>query len=1499
MSESSSACKHDSLYSHSESTPPLPLLPEEPPTPSLKVLFSFLTPRRKLVLLTPAIASSITAGAIAPFMTYVVGRSFNAFAAFPLAPNPPQSAKDELLHDVGLAALQLIALGAGALVMSSVTSSLWIWTGEHNVVQLRRQVYCSVVRKEIEWFDRRAGDSSGVQDTSNDAPVGAGGLMAKFARETDDVRTASSLACGQLVQYLTTTLTSLVLAFYWSPLLTLVILSALPFLILIQGFSQAFVSPRIAHERRLLARAASLVTRACTHIGAVKSSNAQSHESSLLARISPALPSLPTIWGITAGTSQFVTMAMFVQGFWFGAYLVRQGKNTPGDVMSVFWACLIATSNLQMTVPLLVVLAKGKASAADLASILSPSSPTLPTPPSAYAPVSPTTTVTSMAPFNQRKSYHQVLRRITPKRFIGDISLTNLTFAYPTRPAIPVLHDINMYIPAHETTYIVGPSGCGKSTIGALLLGQYALARVGNPSSRLSSQGDILIDDQDMRYLDPTWLRHNVAGVIQNSASAGAPVFRGTIHFNVALGAVGSGRRVEDVSREEVIEACRMAMLEGWVIGLDQGYDTPLAGTGNAEGEEAHGVILSGGMRQRLALARARIRDPELLILDESTSALDPPTRLLTTAALRAWRARCQKTTLIITHDLSSIGAEDFVYVMRAGRVVEQGFRGDLEGSGGEWEKMVKEIGAQLEQGDDGDSARLPVYEEVMEILAEAEEAQEQGNPATDRHRSVAPTLAGVRPVTMALGSWMLDVVAELTRTTDATSIPSTDSAPHQPASNLCTSADTQRRIRRPSSMSILVPSPTFPPRAYDARSRLSLQFTPTSPAFPSSLSTQFMVEDDDEFEKDKEALQCAAHRAAGRRAERHERKAPEVIRFLPLSSRKSSLIVKSDAKGKAKVVTVDSSDESYSSPPSLFQTIRLIWPSIPSKPLLFAGLFACFLSGAMTPIFSFLLSRLMFEVSADPSNANVINSFGGLVLGIAALDGLLLGLKYVLMERSAIRWIDVLRNEAYARVLAQDKSWFDEPSHSPSVLSQTLIKDADDARALVAVVLGQCLVVLAMMGLGLIWAMVWGWQLTLVGVAIGPVFVGVMSIQTGLVARCELRNKRAREQIAKIYYESIINIRSIRAMSLEPILHAQFDKAASICLTTGVRGAFVEGCTYGVASSLIYLAEALLFYVGAVLIARGTYTYLQMVQVLNLVVFTVTIGSQLMAFTQKIAKSVQATTDLYALVQLRSDKTSEARGLLRLRNLGGDLVLKDVEFTYPDRVDEPVLKGLSMSVKQGECVALVGASGCGKSTVAALLQRLYEPTSGSISLGNVQLCNTDVHHLREHVAVVSQQPHLFDASVKENIAYGRTASMVDADVERAARAANIHEFVMSLPQGYDTLVGEDGSHLSGGQAQRIQIARALARPSKVLVLDECTSALDGSNQAAVLETVKSAKQGRTTVMITHQVPAMKMCDRIVVLQDGVAVEEGTWDELVDRRGVFAKLASGGEWAGE
>jgi len=404
------------------------------------------------------------------------------------------------------------------------------------------------------------------------------------------------------------------------------------------------------------------------------------------------------------------------------------------------------------------------------------------------------------------------------------------------------------------------------------------------------------------------------------------------------------------------------------------------------------------------------------------------------------------------------------------------------------------------------------------------------------------------------------------------------------------------------------------------------------------------------------------------------------------------------------------------------------------------------------------------------------------------------------------------------------------------------------------------------------------------------------MAVQTRLVAKCEVRNKRAREEVSRGYYDAIINIRGIRCMAFERVFKTRFDSAADKALSTGVRGAFVEGCTYCIASALIYLAEALLFYIGAVLIANGTYTYLQMVQVLNLVVFSVTIGSQLMAFTNKIAKSVQATGDFHKLIHLDTD-TDESRGVLK-PELDGPINFNHVQFAYPERPDAPVLKDVSLDIAAGECVAIVGASGSGKSTIASLLQRLYEPTTGSITVGYNDLRSMDIKHLRNNVSVVSQQPNLFDATIAENIRYGN-AAVSEVDIRTAAKAANVHEFIMSLPQGYDTMVGENASLISGGQAQRLQIARALARPSQILILDECTSALDPANQAVVLETIRAAKQGRTTVMVTHKLQVMLMCDRILVVHEGEVAEQGTYEQLMERKGVFATLASGGEWVGE
>ncbi|KAH8101736.1 P-loop containing nucleoside triphosphate hydrolase protein [Cristinia sonorae] len=1439
---------------HSIGVPSVIIPPPSPPQPSIRLLFSLLTRRDFLVFVLPAVLTSLLAGGIAPFMTLVVGMAFDAYSEFTVA-SDHESAKHVLLHDVGMTAVELLALAVGALALSSVMSSLWIWTGERNLMAVRKQVYDAVSKKDMVWYDTKMGGEDSVTSTEGDGPVGAGGLMAQFARETDDVRMASSLASGLLIQYLTTTLTCLVLALVRSWSLTLIILSTVPVMMILQTLSQALAGPALGRERMHIASVATLVDRAVAAIATVKAFNAEAYEQEsigrMLNKMQTAAVQCIRVWGITGGLSQFAMMTMFVQAFWFGSKLVRSGKISMGDVTAVFWACLIASSNLQMCIPQFIVLAKGKFAMASLMGVVD------------STPSVGRTNSVALKNLSRRPTN---LRKIVPRGCQGGIELTGVTFYYPSRPSAPALDDVSLFLPAGETTFIVGGSGSGKSTIAHLLLRLYD-----------TYSGTIALDDQDLAYLDENWTRQHISAVSQNTI-----LFDMTVHENVAMGLAGpySTRRPEDVTRQEVEDVCRTALVHDFVRDLPQGYDTPL-GSGGAN--------LSGGQKQRLAIARAILRNPTVLILDEATSALDATSRVLVLEALK--RNRHNKSTVVITHDLSQICSGDFVYVLKDGELVEQGFRSDLERhSSGEFRRMASVQGALggFPQRDESDGCV-----EVEAILERQDEEKTEEFESIGIDPSALHQPSVYRPITVS--NWMLDVIADLTKPAPTLNL----TAPREPhrvsrfvpaEAFTATEEPTSPTHRR--SLHVSIPSPALMPSSPNRR--FSLPVTPTSPTNHSAASifSTTVVNDDDDLDADKQSvftLEKAGNWSTKTRGEGVSSVS---------SIKRPRMRWDAHTLNELSEVKVDQAPaEDVSSPPasydSFFGLMRDTFRTMPCKPLLFIGLLVCLISGAMTPIFSYLLSRLLYEVSIGATNVSTINLYGGIVLAVAATDGFFFGAKFVIMEILAVKWVISLRRKCIKLILAQDKKWFDKSENSPSRLMQVLIKDGDDARTLVASVVAQFCVVVAMLGLGLIWALALGWQLTLVGVAIAPVFAATMAVQTKLVSKCAMRNKRAREEVATGYYDAISNVRAIRAMGFEAAFQEKFDKSVDRALSTGVRGAFVEGCTYGVASALIYLAEALLFYVGAVLIANGTYTYLRMIQVLNLVVFSVSLGSQLLAFTSRITKSVQATRDLLQLLNLSSD-TEESRGTLQPPILG-NISFHNVSFSYPERPDVPILKDLSLELHDGECVAVVGSSGSGKSTVASLLQRLYEPSSGSIYLGPNLLNSTDVHHLREHVAVVSQHPNLFDATIAANIAYGNS-SLTQADIEAAAKAANVHDFIVTLPKGYETMVGENASLISGGQAQRLSIARALVRPSRILILDECTSALDPENQAAVMETIKHAKVGRTTLMVTHKLPVMRMCDRIVVIHDGVVAEQGTYDELISRRGVFATLASGGEW---
>ena len=237
-----------------------------------------------------------------------------------------------------------------------------------------------------------------------------------------------------------------------------------------------------------------------------------------------------------------------------------------------------------------------------------------------------------------------------------------------------------------------------------------------------------------------------------------------------------------------------------------------------------------------------------------------------------------------------------------------------------------------------------------------------------------------------------------------------------------------------------------------------------------------------------------------------------------------------------------------------------------------------------------------------------------------------------------------------------------------------------------------------------------------------------------------------------------------------------------------------------------------------------------------------------------------------------------------------GNIDFKNVTFHYPSKRDIAALNGFDLQIKPGETVALVGPSGAGKSTVLQLLLRFYDPQSGSVTIDDINLSTADPCDLRSHIAFVPQDTIIFADSILENIRYGRKDAS-DADVHAAAEAAAATDFILKAPQGFDTQLGERGTGLSGGQRQRLAIARAILRDAPVLLLDEATSALDAESELKVQEALEHLMEGRTTLVIAHRLATVKKADRIIVLDDGKIIAEGTHEVLIAKGGLYKRLA--------
>ena len=511
-------------------------------------------------------------------------------------------------------------------------------------------------------------------------------------------------------------------------------------------------------------------------------------------------------------------------------------------------------------------------------------------------------------------------------------------------------------------------------------------------------------------------------------------------------------------------------------------------------------------------------------------------------------------------------------------------------------------------------------------------------------------------------------------------------------------------------------------------------------------------------------------------------------------------------------------------------------------------------------------------------------------LFGVAAALGLFSAARFFTVSWLGERVTADLRNAIYAHVLEQSPAYF-ETTQTGEVLSR-LTADTTLVQAVVGSSLSMGLRN-AVMGVGALVMLIVTNPYVMTQVLAILVLVVLPAMWFGRRVRKLSRASQDRVADSSAIAAEVLNaIPVVQSYSAESREATRFEAATEHAFHTAVRRSKARSVL--VAFIIIATSAALLWglYQGTQAVLRGEITAGHMGETVLYVLILASATAVLGEVYGDVLRAAGATERLMELLHARSSIFSPSNPTAAPAGPAGSAIRFDsVGFHYPSRPSIPALRDFSLDVQPGETVALVGASGAGKSTVLQLLLRFYDPQSGRLLLNGVPLAQLELNDLRQQIGLVPQDAVIFSASALENIRYGRPGASVD-EVHAAADAAFADQFLRAMPEGYDTFLGERGVRLSGGQRQRIAIARAILKNAPLLLLDEATSALDAESERMVQAALESAMKGRTTLVIAHRLATVQRADRIVVLDHGAIVEQGTHTTLVARGGVYARLAA-------
>ncbi|XP_069585914.1 ATP-binding cassette sub-family B member 5-like [Ranitomeya imitator] len=563
--------------------------------------------------------------------------------------------------------------------------------------------------------------------------------------------------------------------------------------------------------------------------------------------------------------------------------------------------------------------------------------------------------------------------------------------------------------------------------------------------------------------------------------------------------------------------------------------------------------------------------------------------------------------------------------------------------------------------------------------------------------------------------------------------------------------------------------------------------------------------------------------------------------------------------------------------------------------PYIFVGILASLINGGSHPAFCIFFAKIIALFGYDDPDR--IKRESNLYCIMFAVIGFVSFFTYFLQGFMFGRSGEVLtmrlRHLAFKAMLRQEISWFDDKKNTTGALTTRLSTDASQIQTATGSRLGLISQNFASMGLSVILAFIYGWEMTLMVLAMTPVLVFTGLLETRALTGFANRDKKDLQDAGKIATEAVDNIRTVVSLTREKTFENHYTESLQKPYRNAQKKAQIYGICFACSQSFIYFAYAASYRFGAYLINVGRMNVEEVMLVFIILTYGAVAVGQTLSFAPDYAKAKSAASHLFALFDREPAIDSYSLQGKKPDNLLGNLELQQISFHYPSRPDVPVLQELSVNIHSGQTVAFVGSSGCGKSTSVQLLQRFYDPCQGALLFDNTNIKDFNVQWLRSQIGIVSQEPMLFDCSIAENIAYGdNTREVPLEEIQRAARAANIHSFIEELPEKYNTSVGGKGTQLSGGQKQRIAIARALIRSPKILLLDEATSALDNESEKVVQQALDQARKGRTCIMIAHRLSTVQNADVIVVMKNGRVIEIGTHQELLTKRGAYFQLVN-------